>query len=466
MLKPGSIFIAFCMTVVVASIATILVVGLGMHLPMAIAGGIGGVAIIAVVNRLVARGGMTRPATLRFFELEERIGLIAERVLTIEPRLLRIDQAAQETARRAGAPLEKEIAELGALVRSLAEQVQAHEAVLEDLPSRQAAWAVQQFASMPAPSHDPDLYAPEPEPRYAPAPEPSPPAALRQQALDPARAKLIRRAIEQDGIEIHLQPVAALPQRRVIQYCALPYLRDEDGVLLPPSDFVLDARLAGLQPALDAFVLDRSLRVARRLKARDRDISLMVQLEAETLIAPTFHADIAKRLDANTDLATHLVIGFSQEALYGFGNIEAEMLASFGEKSFRFALTGVRDVDLDAQSLHTLGIRFLRISAEHLMDPELAQMSDLHPADLPGLLRRHGILLVADGADSEGKVADLLDLDVRAAQGAVFGLPRPVRPEIFTGEEIPPQRPNAAMAADRSQPQKPQKPFRSIARRA
>ena len=49
MLKPGSIFIAFCMTVVVAAIATILVVGLGMHLPMALAGGVGGIAIISVV---------------------------------------------------------------------------------------------------------------------------------------------------------------------------------------------------------------------------------------------------------------------------------------------------------------------------------------------------------------------------------------------------------------------------------
>jgi cyclic-di-GMP phosphodiesterase TipF (flagellum assembly factor) len=349
-------------------------------------------------------------------------------------------------------------------VRALAEQVQAHEAILEDLPARQAAWAVQQFATMPVPPpHDPEeLYAPEPEPEPAPPPR----AAAKASALDPIKAKLIRRAIESDGIELHLQPVAALAPRRVIQYCAVPYLRDRDGVLLPPSDFVLDARLAGLQPALDAFVLDRSLRVARRLKARERDISLLVHIEAETWIAPAFHADIAKRLDANADLATHLVIGFSQEALYGFGNAEAEILASFGEKGFRFAMTGVRDVDLDAQSLHTLGVRFLRISSERLTDPDLIQSSDLHPADLPGLMRRHGILLVAEGADTETRVADLLDLDVRAAQGAVFGLPRPVRPEIFTGEEIPPQKPAAALVPDRVQGQKPQKPFRSIARRA
>jgi cyclic-di-GMP phosphodiesterase TipF (flagellum assembly factor) len=223
-----------------------------------------------------------------------------------------------------------------------------------------------------------------------------------------------------------------------------------------------DARLAGLVPALDAFVLDRALRVARRLKARERELTLMVELQAETLSAPTFATDIAKRLDANADLATHIVLGFSQDALFGFGDVEAEILASFGERSFRFALTGVRDVDLEAGALHTLGVRYLRVAGNLLTDPDAAKNSDLHPADLPGLMRRHGILLIAEDADTEGQVADLLDLDVRAAQGAVFGVPRPVRPEIFGGEEPKPQAP-AVKAGERPVPHKP---FRSIARRA
>ena len=383
--------------------------------------------------------------------------MIAERVLAIEPRLLRIDAAAQDNARRSAGPLEKEIAELGTLVRALAEQVEAHELALQDLPARQAAWAIASNGPLPqAPEFDDEMYSPPPARGPAMAP-----AASRPPALDPGKANLIRRAIESDGIELHLQPVAALPQRRVIQYSAVPYLRDRD-LLMPPVDFVHDARLAGLQPALDAFVLDRSLRVARRLKARERDISLMITLDGDTLTASSFAADIAKRLDTNADLATHLVIGFSQDAFYGFGNTEAEILATYGERGFRFALTGVRDVDLDAASLHTLGIRFLRMSSEALLDPDRSRNSSIHPADVPALLRRHGILLVAEGADNETRVADLLDLDIRAAQGSVFGLPRPVRPEIFSGDE----RPGAtAPAVTPERPMMP-RPFRSVARRA
>ncbi|BCJ91687.1 diguanylate phosphodiesterase [Terrihabitans soli] len=465
MLKPGAIFIAFCMTAVVASVATILVVGLGMRLPLALAGGVGGVALIALVNHLASRATTGRQPNVRFFELEERISLIAERVLALEPRILRVDAAAQETARRTAAPLEKEIAELGSLVRMIAETVEQHDRAIADLPARQAAWNISQSGPLPELPRDDEEEMDEEEAFIAQAQAKAP-------AIDPGKAKQIRRAIESDGIELHLQPVAALPQRRVIQYLAVPYMRDQD-VLIPPGEFVLDARLGGLQPALDAFVLDRAMRVARRLKARDRDISLMVSIEAETLMSSNFASDIAKRLDGNADLATHLVIGFSQEAFYGFGNVEAEMLSGFSERGFRFALTGVRDLDLDAASLHQLGIRFLRLGTDFLLDPERTRTSAIHPADLPGLLRRHGILLVADGADTEARVADLLDLDVRAAQGAVFGMPRPVRPEIFTGEEGAPAAKTGARGvpapaappatADRGNPVRP---FRSVARRA
>jgi len=497
MLKPGAIFIAFCMTVIVASVAVILVMGLGLQLPLALGGGLAGVGLIALVNWLVQRSGDSRPANLRFFELEERIGMVAERVLSLEPRVQRLDTATQELTRRTTAPLEKELAELGSLVRALAEQVEAHEHALHDLPARQAAWAIaasplpdayppqaMHHAPAPAPQmHAPAMQAPiHPGPAHydaatadwsfsapamaaGPAVAPPQPAAPRASA-DPGRANFIRRAIENEGIELHLQPVAALPQRRVVQYVAVPFLREHD-TLLPPSDFVIDARLAGLQPALDTFVLDRALRVARRLKARQRDVSLMVILEAETMTASNFSTEIARRLDANTDLATHLVIGFTPDAFYSFGTIEAEILAGLSERGFRFALTGVRDTDFDAAALHQLGVRFVRMPSEILLDPDRSRNAAIHPADMPALLRRHGILLIAENADNETRVADLLDMDVRAAIGAVFGQPRPVRPEIFNGDGQPAAPVSSVPPVLPDRPAAPQpRPFRSIARRA
>ena len=462
MLKPGPIFIAFCMAAIAVSLGVILTVGLGLSLPVATGGGLVAVLIVAALTKFLAGAGANRSAPSRLFEIEERLGTLAERINVAEQRFTRLESALPESTRRTTAPLEREIGELGTLVRALAEQIERHDSALADMPVRHAMH--EEFATaISAPvahAEPPRTTPPRSEPGIAQS-SLSMPQAGAFRSFDPGSGKRIRRAIESDGIELHLQPVVSLPQRRVTHYDTQPFLRDDDGVLVPPSDFVVDARAAGLLPALDAFVLERSLRVARRLKARERDLSLIVNLNGETLIGDGFANEIARRLDANTDLATHLMLGFSQDALHAFGALEAEMLASLAERGFRFALTGVTELALEARALNAFGVRLVRISADVLLDPSGILDTPIHPADLPGLLRRHQILLVADGVESEARVADLLDMDARGAQGPVFGIPRPVRPEIFA--EAEPQKGSASFG---SPPKPPVQPLHSVVRRA
>ena len=50
--------------------------------------------------------------------------------------------------------------------------------------------------------------------------------------------------------------------------------------------------------------------------------------------------------------------------------------------------------------------------------------ADIHPGDLPDLLGRYGIDLIAEKIESEGMVVDLLDYDVKFGQGFLFSPPR------------------------------------------
>ncbi|WP_438502976.1 hypothetical protein, partial [Acinetobacter baumannii] len=60
----------------------------------------------------------------------------------------------------------------------------------------------------------------------------------------------------------------------------------------------------------------------------------------------------------------------------------------------------------------------------------------IHPADLAGLFARYGIDFVVEGIDGEPLVVDLLDYDVKFAQGPLFSPARPVRAEVLS-EAIP-----------------------------
>src|SRR5262249_39440908 len=77
------------------------------------------------------------------------------------------------------------------------------------------------------------------------------------------------------------------------------------------------------------------------------------------------------------------------------------------------------------------GFRFLKVPAPLLLDRTGATVSDIHPADLSGLLLRFGVELVGEKIESEGVVVDLLDYDVKYGQGFLFSPPRPGRAEIM-----------------------------------
>jgi cyclic-di-GMP phosphodiesterase TipF (flagellum assembly factor) len=113
---------------------------------------------------------------------------------------------------------------------------------------------------------------------------------------------------------------------------------------------------------------------------------------------------------------------------------EADCLSRLAAAGFRFAMDSIADLRIDAKALAAKGFRFLRVPASTLLT-EAPAGSEIHVADLSGLLSRFGIDLIADGVASETAVVDLLDFDLRLAQGPLFGALRPVRAELF-GDEV------------------------------
>ena len=84
----------------------------------------------------------------------------------------------------------------------------------------------------------------------------------------------IARAIEANRVDLFLQPIVTLPQRKVRYYEALTRLRADDGALLTPDDFLSYAENSGLMPAIDNLLVFRSVQVVRRLSSKNREVGL------------------------------------------------------------------------------------------------------------------------------------------------------------------------------------------------
>src|SRR5262249_57211076 len=95
---------------------------------------------------------------------------------------------------------------------------------------------------------------------------------------------MIRRAVEANRVDLYLQPIVTLPQRKVRYYEGLTRLRSDDGDLLLPADFLEYAESGGLMPLIDNVLLFRCVQVVRRLSAKNREIGMFCNIAPDTLI--------------------------------------------------------------------------------------------------------------------------------------------------------------------------------------
>jgi cyclic-di-GMP phosphodiesterase TipF (flagellum assembly factor) len=271
----------------------------------------------------------------------------------------------------------------------------------------------------------------------APPPAPAAPTRItsgRFKDMEPgAVIDMIREAVDSNRIDLFLQPIVTLPQRKVRYYEAVARLRAGDGDPLMAADFLPHAEAGGLMPKIDNLMMFRCVQVVRRLLAKNREIGLFCNLSSSTLVDAETFPQFSEFMEANKAIAPALVFEFTQSALRAMGPIENESLAALRERGYRFSLDNVTDLRIEPRDLAERGFRFVKVQSGLLLNRSGVALSDIHPQDFSGLLSRHGIELIAAKIESEASVVDLLDYDVKFGQGFLFSPPRPVRPEVMQG---------------------------------
>ena len=238
----------------------------------------------------------------------------------------------------------------------------------------------------------------------------------------------MKAAIDENRIDIYLQPMVTLPQRKVRFYEAVTRLRDDKDQLLAADDFIAIAEAAGLIGRIDHMVMLKCVQVLRRLMVRNKDVGVFCNVAAATLANPATFTQCLDFLEANRALASSFVLEFKQATFRNLGATESEHLAALAQRGFRFSIDHVTDLRIEPRELADRGVRFIKVPAALLLDQRQSPVSDIHPSDLSDLLGRFGIL-IAERIEGERAVVDLLDYDVRFGQGFLFAPPRPLRPE-------------------------------------
>jgi cyclic-di-GMP phosphodiesterase TipF (flagellum assembly factor) len=444
MIRISTIFIAICMVLVAASLGLVLYAVAGISGTESAIVALTALTFLILYNAVSMRlrdrsdvGGQIADLSRGTADLARQVAEFGRRLAAIEGRVASSNSTNSDRVQS----VIGEINELGGLVRQLATTVPTH----EDLLAGAAPAPTPAPVARIEPEAPLDLVATFEErvaaPPRLPAPPPPRPASpvIQTQAANPVQVAngrnqpqmvaTLRNAIDENRIDIFLQPMVTLPQRKVRFYEAVTRLRDERDQLIAAEEFISIAEASGLIGRIDNMVMLRCVQVLRRLMVRNKDVGVFCNVAASTLGNSTSFAQCLDFLEANRALAPSLVLEFKQSTFRNLGPAETENLAALAQRGFRFSIDHVTDLRIEPRELADRGVRFIKVPASLLLDPRQASTSDIHPSDLSDLLGRFGIDLIAERIEGERAVVDLLDYDVRFGQGFLFAPPRPLRPD-------------------------------------
>ena len=275
-------------------------------------------------------------------------------------------------------------------------------------------------------------------------------AARGAPEANPARGmmEIVREALAENRVDLYLQPVVSLPQRRTMFYESFTRLRDPTGQIIMPAEYLAVAEPGGMMTAIDNLLLFRCVQIVRRLATRDRQIGIFCNVSIASLGDDDFFPQFLELLRANRDLAPALIFEVGQSAFDARTAVQARNMGKLAEIGFRFSLDKVTDLDLDLQDLSRSDVKFVRVGAQNLLDEltdigdrlVLRSMPDLAAEDFALLMRRYGVELIAEKVESERQVVDILDLDIKLAQGHLFGEPRAIKDAVLAETGPPPGR--------------------------
>jgi len=237
----------------------------------------------------------------------------------------------------------------------------------------------------------------------------------------------IRASLEENRVDLYLQPIVSLPQRKLRFYEALSRLRAEDGSVIMPAQYIKIAEPAGLMSVVDNLLLFRCVQIVRRLTQKQREIGVFCNISGDTLTDAEFFPQFLEYMHHNRDLAGQIVFEFGQEAVYKAGIKGEENLSYLSSLGFALSMDHVETLAMDFARLKKLGFRHIKVRAGTLVNGMEGAQAAVAAEDFKKLLLRHGLNLIAERVEDEKTVVQLLDYTVDFGQGYLFGEPRAVR---------------------------------------
>lgn len=258
----------------------------------------------------------------------------------------------------------------------------------------------------------------------------------------------VKNALDDGRVDLHLQPIVSLPQRRVSFYEGFTRLRRPDGSLIMPAEFLDAARRANVMGPIDIMTLFRCVQIVRRLAERDRRVGVFCNIAAASLEEPALFEMFLETMNDNRDLAGAIIFELRADRFEARSPQMRANMKKLTELGFRFSIDNATTLGFDLPRLQDSGVRFVKMNGALLMDqlrdvqgprPTSSINRRLDAGEVGAVLSRYGVTLIAEKIEDEASVVEIVDYKIPFGQGHIFGSPRPIKASLMEDTAPPPE---------------------------
>jgi diguanylate cyclase (GGDEF)-like protein/PAS domain S-box-containing protein len=236
----------------------------------------------------------------------------------------------------------------------------------------------------------------------------------------------LRRALEQDQLRVHYQPIHRLADGQLIGCEALVRWEHPERGLVPPGEFLPVAEESGLIGSIDAWVLEQACRQMRRWLEEDRGLTFVaVNLSCRLFRRSELYNEVAGVLAATGLAPEYLELEITESAVMEDPDTAEALLGRLRELGVRLAIDDFGTGYSSLQRLKRLPVHKLKIDQSFIRGLPADQNDIAIARVVTALGRSLGLSVLAEGVETEAQAGFLRELGCDYGQGYLFSRPLP-----------------------------------------
>ncbi|WP_085783435.1 EAL domain-containing protein [Candidatus Nucleicultrix amoebiphila] len=232
----------------------------------------------------------------------------------------------------------------------------------------------------------------------------------------------IHHALKQDKIEMLLQPIVSLPQRKNRYIECFSRIHSHNNYILIPDQYLQIAEEESLIRIIDNTLLFKCINLLRKSQKKDLNLGFFCNVSLKTLEDSDFLQGLVEFIELNQNLAQNLTFELDAACLTESPDHTLKTIKQLSKFGCQFSLEHLKSLDLDFDQLYAHQIRFLKIDQNIL-----ASYVKNHSLDAIRAFKKKAyskyVDLIVSKIETENDLAQVTDMECDYGQGYLFGMP-------------------------------------------